>query len=479
MQNRTLLISLNDAHNFLTIQYAIEALRAQNPHQSIHLLTNKYNQSKINILKGVDDITYIDTNFIAQTWSSALFYKDIPLNSFLDSINTIVTNHWECVYTHTMNEVSAYLAGAIRSNRKIGIWVDENQHVKFSSDKLELINECLIPNKIPYLLSDIVGEYSIPKRDSRVEINSELKNIAEQTISKLRENAKPVMAIEVSKLKSYANSAQLAVLIEHYQQSFNTILLVTDKEKSIVNEIQANLESQLQSVCYTIDAASALISNIDLLWTADNSELHIIASLLDVQTVCLRSTTAQQLINHTIYYYDIGIDFCRSQDLLALNVSQKYEIDLINPSQLEIKKIITRSFAGRFANKLTPVSEYVLADAFDMSAEKVALSETVKLTLASLRLVKTGLNTDQNVNDFINYLERICNKSSANALTSVPCAIFKSKIENNSFADQKRQLIEIETWLFDLKNHLKVVTSFLEEQISQSESNFNESRQTK
>ena len=96
-----------------------------------------------------------------------------------------------------------------------------------------------------------------------------------------------------------------------------------------------------------------------------------------------------------------------------------------------------------------------------IKSEKETIHEIIKHLLTCIRLTKTGISKETDLNKFIQTLGTLFSFSENKSSTSVAVSIFKSNVERIEEQDPSINIKLIESFLYELKNNFKLsISSF-------------------
>ena len=108
-----LILNCGTSKDILMSSHLIGSYKEEHPNSRISVLTFEKNRQVASLLAHVNEIYYIDSNFILEAESNDLYPDSYALNEFSESIQHILKFQWDMVMNYSNDQMSAYLMKAV------------------------------------------------------------------------------------------------------------------------------------------------------------------------------------------------------------------------------------------------------------------------------------------------------------------------------------------------------------------------------
>lgn len=516
-----LILNCGTTKDILMSSHLIGSYKEEHPSCKITMLTLEKNRAIAGLLANVNEVHYINSDFICETEQNDLYPDTYALNEFSSNIQPILKHQWDMVMNYSNDQISAYLMKAVSSNAMAGAYVNELGTVKTANKWATLQNFVMANTEVPVIATALVRNHMLgtPLYTSaqKIHINEDYLRIATQNFDKVRRSKSHPQAkiVGINLEVGYSGYAldlnTLSSLVETFEESeqFKVVLLTSGKsyQKELINELNLKFENKLISINVDPVAISAVVSNLDILISSANDQLSI-ADALEIKVIEVKEADAR--IRPTVLSAGSVVIYQKQNtditDDIILAINEEFEtelpvstIDTVSPTYLciqdeygvsysqmrgqidtqkELRFHIERAILfqtmgfSKDTQLITQIQRGIPKEDIEQFASSIKseVTSTVKLLLAALRALKGAKNSKTQINSFITYLGNLIQAGNQDSLSSSLVRMFEGNIENIESTDIDTNMQEIENYLFELKTNLQTLMNYMGEILEQPES---------
>lgn len=475
-------------------------------------------------------LTYKKNDIYSDAFALETFYKNLetPLSIAWNKVINYSNDKFSA-------NITSFLSND--HTKKIGMTINNRLSAVPSSAWDIVFNDLLTTlDATPMHFTDCYHQMTRVEKISvgeKIKIDSKYNEIAFKNINSIRDQSKSdeeqvfIIGIQLFTSDESKNipKKELIKVIDLLASSKNycPILLIapTQRERAYSNEINNEFNNEIVSVEADFLAVPSLLMNIDLLLTPDTVIKHI-ADLVDTPVVEVSLGKSPFLKQGTLGVYNLILtnniskrDFKSSDKnhIKALDMFSAISVILENrnlaefkisdgvtiyqptgdhlgikyrylagdcPTQEEISRIMSRVLLSKIYDGEVSNKDYEDIMFFDQSEikkwiekQKLALGSTVKDVLGTLRALHMAKENRNKATEFITALDRLLTHCHDQTLVSIPCILFRAKVEaiNNTSFQENSKLIE--ALLFVIKDEIQIAYSCIKnlDQLSHKQTN--------
>ena len=516
-----LILNLGTEKDILMSAHLTCALKDRDPAVNISMLISKKHFEVAKLVANISTIYTIDTHFINEIMKSELYPDTYALNEFTKSIEDILKTSWESVINYSDDSFSNYFMKAVNAKDIYGTYFDENGAIKTSNKWATL--QKLVTNQshatqisTPLIRNSILN---LPLADygTKLNINEDYLMMANQNFMKVR-RAKSSngqchivgLNLEVGYDGYGLNVDVMENIIEALEESdqFKIVLLTSDKsyQKEMLKQLNNKFNNKLISINVDIEALTAIVSNLDILVSAENKQL-LVADSLDVKTIEVKSLEQNHspaaLLEGSAIIYDKGDEKIFNDIILNINEEFGSELPMTtlhttNPTlhcirdnygvsytqirgeinlQKEIKKHIERSLLfqcmglDKDHDLIHQIQNFIDKEEVEIYSKNVRneITEVVKVLLTALRSLNGARSSKSQQGNFLKSLNELTEMSRENNFTAALLKYFVGNIENINSNNPEDNINKIESSLFELKAHLQLLMNLADDLVQKEE----------
>ncbi|MBT4790983.1 MAG: hypothetical protein HON90_05390 [Halobacteriovoraceae bacterium] len=513
--NKILILNFGTTHDLISSSHLISAVKKDHPTAMIELLTLRSQKEIAQILDNISNYHYIDSDSINTIFQSPLYSDAFAINQFMNILGPLVNTDWDLVVNNSNDNISSYIMSALKTNQLAGSYI-ANDGVARCSDKWSIYQNYVATglsrqtiNK-PTIRNHIVN---LPYYSelNKIKLNSDYTTVANQNFARIRKmkNNTGIFIVGISLEAGYDGYMMeldtYSDIIEALEESndYKAVLLLNGKEyqKEFANKLNKTFNNKLISINLETVALPSVISNLDIIISASNDQLTISDTMntrcLEIRDCGGNSATPSIVNANNFVLYAKDETNIASDALLALNEEFGTELPInvlnsCNPVyrsvsdelgnfftqirgdlniQKELRYHVERSYFfeifgyprnnelfEHIKNNTEP--EYLQDFIINLKNE---LTNTVKLLLATVRSLKSVRNSESSLNSFISYLDNLMAIGKENTIVSSIVRNFEGKLENIEAIDANENIRQIESYLFELKSDMQILTNIMEE----------------
>lgn len=514
-----LVINLKRHGDIVLSANLINSIKVHFPKSHIKLLVYEGFQRSAQTINGINEIVAIDREKILMSTNNALFSPAIAINSFYQTVASIIHESWHAILNLSNDQVSTNLCSMIKaSNPKASIYglsFDENNHLTHSHYYAKVLNEILPEYPYtPYHLADLYQKIvDLPFRPGKYTLKSNEKysKIASINFNKIR-SALSTSKPNVKLIGIQANSSNeqkdipketLINLIELILSSpnFHPVLLSSPAPQDIdfCQEINQEFNNSLVTIEAEFLALNSVFQNIDYLISTDTSVKHFadLCSLptlevnynfvpfyrqgsINSSSLILSNTSAtlqeidKECITASLIFSSLKIlvdnnssfDMPQGYGLFSPQTSpDKISYNCILGKadkllvQLEAARSLIESINGKdYQFDLSFYSKQVLQEFID--EQKIAVTQTTRLLLHTLRTIIQSKDNRQITKEVGRFLCDLL-ESSPQSLCKIALNLFRVEIDQPEQMQTANSLAFLEEKLYGLKTHLQSISTLL------------------
>jgi ADP-heptose:LPS heptosyltransferase len=514
-----LVINLKRHGDIVASANLINSIKVHFPKSHIKLLVYEGFQRSAQTINGINEIVAIDREKILMSMNNALFSPAIAVNSFHQTLSSIIHESWHAILNLSNDHVSTNLCSMFKAlNPKASIYglsFDENNQLAHSHYYTKVLNEILPEYPYtPYHLADLYQKIvDLPYRPGKYTLKSNEKyaKIASVNFNKIRSalsSSKP--GVKLIGIQANSSNEQKDIpretiinLVELILSSTNLhpILLSSPAAQDIkfCQEINQEFNNSLVTIEAEFMALSSVFQNIDYLISTDTSVKHF-ADLCSLPTLEINynfvpfyrqgSTNPASLIlsNSEAILQEIDKEMMSASVIfssLKLLVDSNATFDipkgyaLFSPQatqdkisyvcalgradklliQLEASRYLIENINGKdYELDLSYFSKFALQDFID--EQKVAVTHTTRLLLHTLRTIIQSKDNRQVTKEVGRFLCELL-ESSPKSLCKVALNLFRVDIDQPEQMQASNSLAFLEEKLYGLKTHLQCISTLL------------------
>lgn len=519
--NKILILNLGTKNDIASSARLIGAIKKENSQSQIETLVDTKNANLANILNGITKVHTLDIEKIVSLYSNNLYSNAFALNEFTENLSILLDTHWNQVINYSNDDISSFLISTLDAKECIGSTISttgavvcSNQWSIYQNYVATLqarmpIDKMTIRNHMMNL--PIQNDFEKIKQDANYSL------VAGQNFRRIREMKGSPGTFVVGLCLEQTNTGKnfdlntMIEIIEGLEESndYKVVLLLNGKnyQREIANQLNKEFNNTLISINIDTVALPSVIANLDAVVSYSN-EILMIADLMETKCVEIRDWNAHiyspsilHAENHIIY--DKNCKQLASDILLSLNEEFGTELPLSclkseNPIyksvvdeygyfftqvrgdiniQEELRYHIGRSYFFQMLGypKNNELLKHIQKNTDSekllhfVSNLKEELTNAVKLLLGTLRSLKGVKNSDSGLQSFINHLDQLMMIGKNNNISGDVVRFFEGKIENIYSNDIDANIKAIETYLFELKADLQVLTGYLGDLVAPKE----------
>lgn len=508
-----LVINFGKENEIITSSYLIGALKENNPHAHIHLLTYSAHVEFAKTLNGIHTIHTIDSDLIQNILKNPLYSDAFAVNSFMDIIAPIQSLEWEQVVNYSNDQVSSFLISAINAKEKSGTYIN-HYGVAQTDDKWSLYQNYVASGMSRAAIDKVTIRNHIVKapfsyQSERFVNNPDYTMVASQNFSRIRamKGTNQAFVVGISLAAGFdghqMTTEQYADLIEAIEESDDckAVLLLDGKnyQRELANELNYQLGNSLVSINVDTVALPSVLSNIDMFVSPANHQLAM-ADAMDVKCIEVRECNAnhlraQSIASENYLIYAKEDKTLVSDILLAINEEYGTQLPVTSLSSTNPTYKVLHDDYGPFMTQIRGEinikhelryhierSYFLQILGYDQNAElfehirentdqevlgsyiqelKSELTSTVKVLLATLRSLKGVKSSKTNLQSFIGYLDTLMSAGKTDSTVGAIIRYFEGQIENIQETDVDSNMHTIENRLFELKSNLQLLTNIM------------------
>jgi hypothetical protein len=468
--NKSLIINFHTGSSFINNCAFIDQLKANNPHTQYFMLTSTQNEDTSRLINHIEGFFFLDQEDIRNSWNTPIFNHDISINLFINKIKTLLKVKWHQVINVSNNNFAAYLSSAFQAGSYIGTFIDNQHHVQYSDENFEYTNEVVIPKNIPLPLATRLAK-SFGVKSSQMSFNriEEFDRLTFEKFKKIKDAApdKQMIGIDIISLTKSLGSNTTNSIIETLSGTHEVFIIAEQSNEAIsaINHLHQETGKIYKSITCNILTFASIAKCISDFYACDGM-FATVAANSGVQTYIIQTSynarLFQSLAPNTciVTVGDISKAALTRVDFSTqFNISMSEEFAKVCSDNLEIYHAdYIESLDGRRSMSLNDIFK----NRINLNLEKSYLASTVRHTLGALRSIKSDIKTTANANNFVEAIGNIFESAEGTSMASLTACIFKSRIENNTFENVSENIDYIEKQLFELKNNLKHIATYLE-----------------
>lgn len=521
--SRILITLLSNKIDIYASSHLINSLKVDQPDSEISILTYADQLPHFSNHRDIYEMHSIDREFVSKIHDSQLYSDSFGLNSFFNSIESCFAKNWDKVINYSNDTISSYICSMLNSEDKIGTSISNTGSAQTSNIWSNYLN-FVAPNiEEDIISSNVIKHYmnSIPysREGSKVKLSNEFTQVATTNFSKIRQSLntdQTTHIVGISLKPSFGGrylceeSLKDFVEVLESSESYKAVLILsgTKAEKDIVNRLNQNFDNSLISINADRIAYPSVALNLDFLVAANNEHL-MIADMLETKVIEVRNSKDMKrrssLVNPDNYVLyqettnisndliillnqeantELPISSMQSNNKVYMTAEDDYgflmtqirgELDI----QSELRYHIERSYHFQMMgfssdrNFIKNIQENVDSTELNefIQQSKDELTNTVKLLLATLRSLKGAKQSQDNLKNFIMYLDQIISKAKTTSITRGAVGIFEGRIESISSENPDENMKLIEKHLFSLKSDLQSLANLFTDLMKSQDSN--------
>lgn len=488
-----LIISLNDKQQLISDINLCHSYQVKNPYSEVTFLTFEDFKDITEFAPVNFNFIYINQNKIKTILNSRLFSDAFAINEFQDNLQPILERTWDRSIEITGNGLAAYIHTILDAKIKVGATLSDRNFVRYSNSWTQVLNDFINPTEKHYVSHSIKNQIQLEVSQSHIvpyQVSNDLVDVSNRNFKRIREKIGADVSIIAYNISEFRNNFEL--LCESINKHYNSfeyfpiiIYSATEENIDLVNKVNPVFNDSLICVKYEYSALPAILINTDLIITKDKvtkfiadgcetpsifltDNINKFDSLSLFDGSCLIEATELKETVDSIY----GLtNMILNPMLEAGQINNQYIMPETHNSEstlnFKIKDTNITNFLSTFyiLNKYeNSITEFNLTTADTslstiIKSEKEMIHEIIKHLLTSIRLTKTGLSKEADLNKFIQTLDTLFSFSHNQSSTSVAVSIFKSNIERIEEQDPSINIKLIESFLYELKNDFKLLIS--------------------
>jgi len=503
----SLIISCGTPSEIFALNALIASLKDKNPAQQITLLTYDDGQTAAHSLPGIDQVRVIEKQKIKNFARNTIFSSGHAINLFWQNLTPVIQQHWDEIYNFEADIVPAAIASMLTAKTKYGLQLNAEHNLSFSSnwalsDQFIYQGRHLLHRKDQIRLMANLATYAVPPA---VFVDPENQALAREHFAALRHapghQDRRIVGISIHDLPSALPDEDLIKLLELILDD-DTLLPVLLSSKNAMD--LARLKAINQKFMNTIiaiqghqAALAAAISELDILITGGDDRFFLTAKhgrviYLTTQTdfyrhggsreedciILARDKFSIELILTVLKHgrtelltlaqdqADSHIDWASLYFPFTDEMGVYFQTAGTTPKASDFGLLIARYILGKLLHlPITLAPRIFQANPEALSAhiqqERLHILETTKTLLAALRsLLRLQDNTKMG-QEFTMQLADILAYVDEQHLAALCCTIFKNQIENLPLGGKDDNIRQIETLLYQLRDHLQLALGVL------------------
>ena len=499
---QSLIIACATDAEILALAPLVASLKDKNPQNDLALLTYREQQSTALLLQDVDQVYIVEDQKIKSFARNTIFSTGHAINVLWQNLLPLRQQHWDELYNFQEDEVSLALASFIPAKTKFGLALGSDHNLDYSStwcfSSQFTYQGCpLLHREDQIRLMANITQYVAPLK---INFDPDNQSLAHEHFATLRHATsgedRRLVGINLATLPSNITDEHLIKLIELLLDDGTLLpILLGNKDPAILARLK-NINQKFMNTLIAIQgqsaALTAAIAELDVLITSGPEYKTLISP--HGRTIYINSHPHR--LGHAPYLpEDVvlslqGGDFAENvlhalknsrekllaaeHDYAAFQVSFSDEIGIYfqsvtkQPTGQDLGIMIGRYILGKLLHLPVTRHERIFAAAPEVltdwiQQERIQILETTKTLLAALRsLLRLQDNTKMG-QEFTTQLAGLLACGEEEHLASLCCTIFKNQIENIPKAAKEDNIRQIETLLYQLRDHLQISLNLLRE----------------
>lgn len=512
-----LVTSLNDEVNLIQASHLVNAIRKDDPHAEVSLLTFKDLESAARTVANVRELHFIDRFKIEHLKSGALYSDAFAINTLVENLFKILESDWDQVINFSNDEISAYLAPMLKAASIAGSSVSR-LGTAATSDRWAAYRNFYKPAVTEETIDSLTCSHHsagvpLSLEGQRIAINPDFTMVASQNFARIRsgKNAGDAIIVGVNLSPSeegeFYSAEFLTDLIETLESSveYKPVLLLRGKseEKFLVDALNKRFQNSLISINMDITAMPSVLANLDYLVTkpnlasclADAMETKVIETPQESQAnfagsegnFVVRVLADSQTVDDVVFLLnqenDTILPMGSQNTQNKIYVNAKDDLGLFRtlirgPIDLNSELTYHISRCYHYALLGYPVDQKLIDHLRDNTTReeltaftgkcKEEITSVVKVLLATLRSLQSIKQSEKNTPKFVQYLDQLMLFGKQGNIAQAAVALFEASIENISFTSAEKNMEAIEKSLFGLKKDLQVLTQIFESLLAET-----------
>jgi hypothetical protein len=501
--SKTLFIDLNTNQEVSKNILTINNYKQIHPHSEVTVLTYSENEKHFSIFNLINDIECIDREKIKKLKSSRLFSDAFAINEFLFSINKTSSTSWDDVILLSNNNITAFIASSINAQRVNGVTFNDYKYKNYSCEWAEFNNNITSTRKSVLFSNTEINNKILNTTNAiakpTIKTNEKINAFSNSNFTKIKTKLGPdVSLIGVNICDAQLNESEFSEhLINTLFESSEYFPIVLyrniEKEISFVKKLNARFNNSLISIKVEAIAMAPVLQNLDLVIT-NNQFTKSFTDITDTPSIFV----AHDLSSANNYQHNEGnyiitrgtVNSVLAKDVLLLtntilNPLKKDQIsqlvntvlrteDVDNTTILSLVNWNDSTHCDFFFNTLFVLKKFKLnaqyvafrdsIDAIPSEAkksfilrEKDTISNVVKYILSTIRVIKKGINTNNDADSLIRNLDALFSFDLNNSTLPMSLDLFQNRVENIFSEDKDENLSFIENHLYSLKDDIKLL----------------------
>lgn len=516
------ILVLNFGHPVDIIQSAalMNTLKT-NPEAKIHVLTKTLNQKYVDLIDCADHVHTLDTRLIQKIIANPIYSDGHALNLYQESLETILNTEWDSIINYSNDNFSAYIMSALQADSRIGSYINDQGVAQTSGAWATYQNHVSPFEAIPaFARQEIKARVASTTINpgAGVKLTTQNNENAKQNISQIRKikGGTPRHVVGISLADSFDRTQysfrDLDLLLETLEESdeFQTLLLHenTVSQRELITELNKKHQNKLVSVSLSLDTASAVINNIDLLVAPSNHHLYI-ADALGKNVVHIREDysasnhgdlitpgsytvtrfsdlpIANEIIMAINERFDVYLPievldfqnktFVTFNDNLGTSTSQiRGPIDINAEINFHIKRMLHANALGesvqpQLVEQIKNLVPQQQIQGYVQDANQ-CLIDVSKQLLTCIRTLSDAREHQERSDIFLQEVQSLFSLSQNNSLVAGNILLLQGIIENLNHTDENEIYDAIEGYLFKLKSELQLAIKILDDLVRSEES---------
>ena len=511
MQN-ILISNFGTSNDFLGLAQLSSSLKTQYPQANIEVICDAKYRTYSSILNNVHTFRFVEIEKIQQVFSNPLYSDAFAVNYYADIQNDMANTNWDLVINHTNDEISAVLLSTFEDVKRYGTYINQSGLPKMTSS-WAIYQNFVAARQNRMSIDKVTLRNHVahtPYSDAAIKIrqNEEYTLMASQNFNRIRQmngsSDTKIIGINLEAgYDQYLYSKEMLIqLVETLEEcsDYKPVLLLNGEQyqKDLVNQLNEKFNNSLISINMDTEALPSVLANIDLMVTTSNDQMSV-ADMMDVRLVVIReeaekfTTQVQGQGNYFIQVKDevnlgndiiliINEEFGTAMPVESMNsanpvykiIADQYstffsqirgDINIKNELNYHLERSFFFELFGyeRNSQLLTHIRDNTdFETLIDYTNEiKAELTSTVKILLATIRSLKNIKQSQDGLNQFIQYLDTLIMAGASSSCVGNILKYFEGEIENIDSDNADDNISKIEAKLFELKSNLQLFTNYL------------------